>query len=151
MAEILLRDAFAKAGLSDVIVDSTGISDEEEGNPLDRRARKTLAAHGLPTETGHRAREVARADIAANDLILPMTHQHARALRHLAGEPHEAAKIKMYRSFDPAAPSGAGQDERRLDVADPWYGGQADFDHCFAQLSAAIPGIVAYVKAATAD
>ena len=43
MAEIVLRERFAAAGLADqVVVDSTGISDEERGNPLDRRARAVL-------------------------------------------------------------------------------------------------------------
>ena len=39
MAEVVLRDRLASAGLSDrVVVDSAGISDEEHGNPVDRRA-----------------------------------------------------------------------------------------------------------------
>ena len=39
--EFLLKDAAKKAGL-DVEVTSSGISDEERGNPIDRRAAKVL-------------------------------------------------------------------------------------------------------------
>jgi len=146
MAEILLREAFAKAGLSDVVVDSTGISDEEDGNPIDRRARKTLAAHGLPGKPDHAARRITARELAAADLVLPMTAQHERVLRRLAKTPEAAAKIKMYRTFDPAAPQARVGEEYLLDVADPWYGGPAEFEHCFEELVAAVPGIVAYVK-----
>ena len=80
MAEIVLRERFAAAGLADqVVVDSTGISDEEHGNPVDRRARAVLVAHGYPAGDGHRARQVAADD--RRDLVLAMTNAHARALR----------------------------------------------------------------------
>ncbi|WP_370741039.1 arsenate reductase/protein-tyrosine-phosphatase family protein [Cellulomonas telluris] len=50
MAEVVLRTKLEEAGLADVVeVDSTGISDEEHGNPVDRRARAVLRAHGYPT------------------------------------------------------------------------------------------------------
>ena len=59
MAEVVLRERFAQAGLADqVVVDSTGISDEEHGRPIDRRARAVLLAHGYDPADGHRARRV---------------------------------------------------------------------------------------------
>jgi len=134
MAEVVLRERFADAGLADrVVVDSTGISDEETGNPVDRRARAVLQAHGYPHGDGHRARQVRAHD--ARDLVLAMTNAHARALRRLGGEP------VLFRSFDPAATGD-------LDVADPWYGGAEDFEDCLAQIEAAADGIVAHVRAA---
>jgi protein-tyrosine phosphatase len=132
MAEIVLRERFAAAGLADrVVVDSTGISDEERGNPVDRRARAVLTAHGYPAGDGHRARQVRRAD--ERDLVLAMTDAHARALRRLDLEP------VLFRSFDPAATGD-------LDVADPWYGGPQDFEDCLAQIEAAADGIVEHVR-----
>ncbi|MGO1333580.1 MAG: low molecular weight protein-tyrosine-phosphatase, partial [Cellulosimicrobium funkei] len=84
MAEVVLRDRFEAAGLGDrVVVDSTGISDEERGNPIDRRARAVLAEHGYVVDGTHRARQVRAGDLAARDLVLAMTAQHARALRRL--------------------------------------------------------------------
>ncbi|WP_454728215.1 low molecular weight protein-tyrosine-phosphatase [Cellulosimicrobium protaetiae] len=145
MAEVVLRDRFEAAGLGDrVVVDSTGISDEERGNPIDRRARSVLAEHGYVVDRTHRARQVRAGDLAARDLVLAMTSQHARALRRLDA----AGPVRMYRSFDPAAPRVApGEPEHVLDIADPWYGGQQDFEDCLAEVEAAADGIVDFVRA----
>lgn len=132
MAEIVLRERFAAAGLADqVVVDSTGISDEERDNPVDRRARAVLERHGYPTGDGHRARQVEPGD--QRDLVLAMTNAHARALRRLGAEP------VLFRTFDPDAVGD-------LDVADPWYGGPRDFEDCLAQIEAAADGIVEHVR-----
>ena len=134
MAEIVLRERFADAGLADqVVVDSTGVSDEEHGNPIDRRARAVLVRHGYPAGDGHRARQVAADD--QRDLVLAMTNAHARALRRLGPEP------VLFRSFDPDAVGD-------LDVADPWYGGPGDFEVCLTQIEAAADGIVEHVRTA---
>jgi protein-tyrosine phosphatase len=141
MAEIVLRDRFDAAGLGDaVVVDSSGVSDEEHGNPVDPRARAVLAEHGYPTGSGHRARQVTAADVGARDLVLAMTTRHARVLRDLGGD----SVVRMYRSFDPAA---EGLPEHRLDIADPWYGGPEDFEECLAEIEAAADGVVAFVRA----
>ena len=147
MAEVLLKEAFAKAGL-DVVVHSTGISDEEEGNPIDPRAKRALASHGVKAKAPHHARMVTKRDLANADLVLPMTAYHARALRKMASKSGATPEIKMMRSFDPAAPVIDDiQDEHLLDVDDPWYGGPKDFADCLTELVAATPGVVSYVKA----
>ncbi|MGN8244422.1 low molecular weight protein-tyrosine-phosphatase [Cellulomonas soli] len=151
MAEVVLRDRFEAAGLGDqVVVDSTGVSNEEHGHPIDRRARAVLVAHGYPAGEGHRARQVRATELPARDLVLAMTAAHARALRRLA-DPGVASRIVMFRSFDPAAPHVApGEPEHVLDVDDPWYGGPEDFEDCLAQVEAAADGIVEAVRAALA-
>jgi len=153
MAEIVLRERFADAGLADAVeVDSTGISDEEHGNPVDWRARSVLRRHGYPTGDGHRARQTRASDLAARDLVLPMTATHARALRRLAGEDAGVVdRIRMFRTFDPAAPAEPGQPEHVLDVDDPWYGPEEGFETTLAEIEAAADGIVAHVRAALAD
>jgi protein-tyrosine phosphatase len=145
MAEIVLRDRFEAAGLGDaVVVDSSGVSDEEHGNPVDQRARAVLAEHGYPTGEGHRARQVTGTDVGARDLVLAMTTRHARVLRDLAGGGPGGATIRMYRSFDPAV---EGLPEHRLDIADPWYGGPEDFEVCLAEIEAGADGVVDFVRA----
>ncbi|PZR53230.1 low molecular weight phosphotyrosine protein phosphatase [Xylanimonas oleitrophica] len=149
MAEIVLRQALDAAGLHDVVVDSSGVSDEERGNPVDRRARRVLAAHGYPVGDGHRAHQVTADEVASRDLLLPMTAHHARALRRLAAAPDGTAgpEIRMFRSFDPDAPRvGDGHSEHLLDVDDPWYGGMEDFEACLAEIEAAVPGVVEHVR-----
>jgi len=140
MAEVVLRARFEAAGL-DVEVDSTGISAEEQGNRIDRRARAVLVAHGYDPADAHRARRFVPGDLASRDLVLAMTGQHARALRRAA--PELDGRIVLYRSFDPSAPDD-------LDLADPWYGGPRDFEECLEQIEAAADGVVEHVRAAMA-
>ncbi|MCV2392753.1 low molecular weight phosphotyrosine protein phosphatase [Actinotalea sp. M2MS4P-6] len=142
MAEVVLRDRFEAAGLGELVaVDSTGVSDEESGNPIDPRARRTLAAHGYQVP-GHRARRVQADELARRDLVLAMTSRHAGALRRIATD---GTDIRMLRSFDPAAPLGGP--EHLLDVDDPWYGPQEAFEQTLAEIEAAADGIVAHVRA----
>ena len=97
IAEVVLQDRFAAAGLGDrVVVDSGGISSEELGNPIDPRAAQALreAGYAVPRRTAH---QVTGRDIAERDLLLPMTAQHARRLRTQAQTDDDAAKVRMYR------------------------------------------------------
>src|SRR5688572_27986673 len=60
MAEVVLRERLAEAGITDVVVDSTGTTGYELGEPMDPRARKVLLAAGYsdPGIGAHRARQV---------------------------------------------------------------------------------------------
>jgi protein-tyrosine phosphatase len=148
MAEVVLRSRLADAGLADrVEVTSTGISDEEHGNPIDHRAQRVLREHGYPVPR-RAARQVAPTDLTAHDLVLAMTSLHAQALRRLAKTPDVARRVVLYRSFDPDAPSTDDAPEHVLDIADPWYGGPADFEVCLEQVEAAADAIVDHVRAA---
>ncbi|WP_298459080.1 low molecular weight protein-tyrosine-phosphatase [uncultured Cellulomonas sp.] len=148
MAEVVLRRRLEDAGLGDVVeVSSTGISDEEHGNPIDARAQDVLRAHGYDVPR-RAARQVRATDLTGHDLVLAMTSTHARALRRLAKTPDVSDRVVMYRSFDPAAPvTDAADAEHLLDIADPWYGGPADFVECLEQVEAAADAIVDRVRA----
>ena len=153
IAEVVLRERFEAAGLGPrVVVDSTGTSFEEHGNPIDDRAAAVLSEHGYPVPA-RAARRVSPADLASSDLVLAMTSAHADALRRLArADAATADRVHLYRSFDPDAPrvprSGG---ELALDIDDPWYGGSADFEDCLAQVEAGADGVVAHVRAALAE
>jgi len=145
MAEIVLRARLSGAGLDDrVVVDSTGISSEEHGNPLDRRARTALARRGYTGDdvVEHRARRVQPEEVGERDLVLAMTAHHAATLRRLA--PGAAVRVRMFRSFDPAAP--APRRDSDLDVADPWYGGPEDFELCLDEVESAVAGLLADLR-----
>ena len=151
IAEVVLRDRFESAGLGDrVVVDSGGISSEELGNPIDPRAARVLREAGYPVPDGT-AHQVTARDIADRDLLLPMTARHARRLRTQAPSDEDAAKVRMYRSFDPAAPSLQVADEAELDVEDPWYGGHDDFLATLDQVEAAADAIVDHVRSRLAS
>ncbi|WP_129339384.1 low molecular weight protein-tyrosine-phosphatase [Cellulomonas endophytica] len=151
IAEVVLRERLRAAGLADrVVVDSSGTSDEEHGNPVDPRARRVLAAHGYPTGEGHRAHRVRPDEVAGRDLLLAATSSHARALRRIAERAGaDDARVRLLRSFDPAAPRVVAGDaaESRLDIADPWYGDESDFRTTLAEVEAAADGVVEHVRA----
>ena len=130
MAHAILEQAAARADV-DIVVDSAGVSDEEQGNPIDRRAARVLrdAGYAVPD---HRARQIRAGELGEWDLILAMTSRHLNVLERLfdrAGVEHEGApasaldlaegpRVCLYRDLDP---EGSG------DVPDPWYGGHQDF------------------------
>ena len=151
MAEIVLRDRLAAAGIPDsgpggVTVTSAGVSDEERGNPIDSRARRVLTEAGYGTgaddvsrATGitiasHTAHRITDAEITEADLLLAMTDSHWNVLqRRAAGLGAEPARIRMYRDLDLAsaqqveAVAAGGSSRSVLNVPDPWYGTMADF------------------------
>ena len=151
MAEIVLRDRLAAAGIPDsgpggVTVTSAGVSDEERGNPIDSRARRVLAEAGYGTGAddvsratdiviaSHSAHRITDAEIAEADLLLAMTDSHWNVLqRRAAALEVDPSRIRMYRELDPTAARQAGAvvtgraSRSVLNVPDPWYGTMADF------------------------
>lgn len=144
MAEFVLREAFAEAGLADrVHVDSGGTTPWEVGNPADPRTLEALDRRGRtdPSYADHRARQFERDWFDEHDLVLAADLGHLRTLQRLAHTKQQQATIHLLRSFDPA--SVAADD---LEMDDPWYGGDADFDRTFDEITAATPGIVDFVR-----
>lgn len=144
MAEHALREAIEDAGLSDrVVVDSFGTSAEELGNRIDIRTANALRRNGS-RDTGwsaHRARQIHPDDIARRDLVLAADLVHEGILDKRAASDEDRDKIRLIRSFDPAAVSSGD-----LGMADPWYGGDADFDRTYAEVRAALPGLMAHIQ-----
>jgi len=146
MGEIVLREAATAAGI-DVVVESAGVSDEEEGNPIDRRARRVLDSAGYPVHD-HRARQVRAGELDRYDLVLAMTSQHLSALHRRADrDGTDPTHLRMWREFDPAAPRSADNScLRDLDIPDPWYGGHQDFVDTLAALEAGLDRIVEHLR-----
>ncbi|MDR3359263.1 MAG: low molecular weight phosphotyrosine protein phosphatase [Bifidobacteriaceae bacterium] len=142
MAAAVLRHLLDDAGLGPrVLVASSGVSSEERGNPIDRRAVRALSRRGHPVDRTHRAHRITEEEIAVTDLILPATwDQRVTLLRRGAGE----GRVKLLRQFDPALADRAAS--ARLDLADPWWGGEADFEAVLDQIEAAAPAVVEYVR-----
>lgn len=142
MGEQLLREAIEAEGL-DAAIDSAGVSAEEDGHLIDRRAAETLRKSGYGVPEG-RARQVRRGEMREHDLVLAMTSMHARSLRRSAEtDGANPATVRLWREFDPAAPQlSQGAAERDLDVDDPWYGPASSFELTLAELEAGLPGII---------
>jgi low molecular weight protein-tyrosine phosphatase len=138
MAALVVGEHLRLAGLADEVrVSSAGIGPWHVGEPADRRARGILAEHGYPTE--HVAAQVDAGHLAA-DLLLAMDSGHFAALRDLL-EHHgeDTGRVRMFRSFDPAATGD-------LDVPDPYYGGADGFAEVLAMIEAATPGLLDHVR-----
>lgn len=129
MAERVARRAIAETGAG-VTVESFGISDEESGNPIDRRAVKILSGAGYDAG-GHRARRVARADLESADLVVAVEPFQVDRLKRLAPD----ANIRLLNDFNPAMEPGTP-------LVDPWYGDLAGFETTLADIEAAMPAIL---------
>ncbi|QPK81452.1 low molecular weight phosphotyrosine protein phosphatase [Schaalia sp. ZJ405] len=142
MAHEVLEEALEAEGIDGITVDSAGVSNEEEGNPVDYRAARVLrdAGYRIPS---HRARQVHAKELAQWDLILAMTSHHLSALNRLrdrAGLPAgQGPEIRLFRDFDPKSRPGD------MDLPDPWYGGHSDFVETLEVIERTTPKIVEYV------
>ena len=146
MAEIILRAEFGRRGLADKVnVESSGVSDEEYGNPIDRRAVKVLKERGYELPAHHFAHRITRDEIERTDLFLPMTASHMRALLRQLPQA-KLSEVHMYRSFDPDLPKPAAGREDSIDLVDPWYGGPREFEVAIDQIEEVAPYIVDWAE-----
>jgi len=146
MAEIILRAEFERRGLADKVnVESSGVSDEEYGNPIDRRAVKVLKERGYELPAHHFAHRITRDEIERTDLFLPMTASHMRALLRQLPQA-KRSEVRMYRSFDPNLPKPAAGREDSIDLVDPWYGGPREFEVAIDQIEEVAPYIVDWAE-----
>jgi protein-tyrosine phosphatase len=138
MAEHVLRGHLGREGLgARVEVDSSGTGGWHVGDPADHRTVRTLRRHGYTS--AHRARRFQREWFDSYDLVLALDTGHLQELRRQARGPQDTAKLKLLRSYDPAAGT-------RLDVPDPYYGGTAEFDHVLDLIEAAMPRLIAEIR-----
>jgi protein-tyrosine phosphatase len=121
MGMFILRDMVQKRGVaSQFLIDSAATSTEEIGNGLYPPARRKLEAEGIPC-TGHRARQLTRADYAAYDLLLGADSANLHNMRRICGGDPDG---KIRRLLDYSAPP--------RDIADPWY--TDDFDTAYRDI-----------------
>jgi protein-tyrosine phosphatase len=130
MAEKMFAHQIKERGLSDAVrVSSAGTGGWHAGDAADRRAAHVLRGHGYPT--AHTAAQIDDDHLSA-DLIVALGRNHVRILKDM-GVPDE--RIRMLRSFDPRSAA------HPLDVEDPYYGSQDDFEEVFTVIEAALPGL----------
>lgn len=118
MAEFVLKDMTAKAGLSEMFfIRSAATSREEIGNPVHYGTRKKLAQFGIRTE-GKYAIQLKRSDYDEYDYLIGMETQNVTNMLRILGEDKEH---KVYRLLDF---SGSPRN-----IADPWYTGNFDITY----------------------
>ncbi|MGC4999488.1 MULTISPECIES: low molecular weight protein-tyrosine-phosphatase [unclassified Streptomyces] len=138
MAESVFRARVAEAGLDGLVeVDSAGTGGWHEGDGADPRAASVLDEHGYGT--GHTARQFQQSWFGGLDLVIALDTGHLKALRRLAPTEEDARKVRLLRSYDPAA-------DADLDVPDPYYGGRDGFEECLEMVEAASAGLLDSVR-----
>ncbi|MET9493954.1 low molecular weight protein-tyrosine-phosphatase [Streptomyces sp. NPDC006552] len=139
IAEHVFRTRVEEAGLSGAVaLDSAGTDGWHVGEGADPRAVRVLQEGGYPAE--HTARQFRRDWFDRLDLVLALDAGHLRTLRRLAPTPQDAAKVRLLRSYDPAA----GPDDQ--DVLDPYYGDLSGFEECLRMVEAASDGLLDAVR-----
>ncbi|MDR1388178.1 MAG: low molecular weight phosphotyrosine protein phosphatase [Propionibacteriaceae bacterium] len=133
MAERVARGMAPGVGLDWVEFTSAALSDEEEGNPMDPPARRTLERAGYDA-AGHRAHTITPAEILSADLVVGVEPYHVERLRRLAPA---ADHIVLLSDYDPAHLGQA--------IVDPWGGPPAAFQATLTRVEAAMPGLLAAV------
>lgn len=146
MGEVLLSAAVRRNQdlAQRVVVGSAGVSAEESGNPIDRRARKALAAAGITDDpaigqvvANHRASRV-RDEELASGLVLCMTTSQVRELERRRERIGGHATIRMWTNV-------AGDNPYAEEVDDPWYGDYSAFPRCLAHLQETVPEIIQWI------
>lgn len=168
MAKVVAQSLARQRGL-EVFVDSSGISDEEHGHPIDSRARATLSQAGYQVGP-HRARQILDYELSEFSLHLAMTSTHfnflvSRAQQFGLSLGNGNSRIEMLEIFDPARfdrlYSHFGPEElaclpswtqagaqlgwwrlRDLDVIDPWYGSPAGFADTLEVMQRCLPTVL---------
>lgn len=138
MADSVFRARVQEAGLDGLVeVESAGTGGWHEGDGADPRTVTVLTAGGY--DSAHTARRFQPSWFSRLDLVIALDTGHLRALRSLAPTAQDAEKVRLLRSYDPAA-------DGDLDVPDPYYGGTDDFEECLEMVEAASAGLLAAVR-----
>lgn len=138
MAEAVLADELARAGLSEAVaVESAGTGDWHVGERMFAPARAELARRGYDG-SGHRARQLQPSWLGRYDLVLALDAANLADLREMAASPKIADRIRMLRSFDPAL---RPDDPYGGEVPDPYGGGPEGFALAFELVLAAVKGL----------
>lgn len=128
MAEFMLRDAAAHAGLA-IEVESAGVS-AEVGRPATREARQVLAEIGVNGE-GHVARMLTEEMLAEADLVLVATDSLMRRVMQFNNT--DASKTKLMLGD--------------TDLADPWGLSLEDYRDTARQLEPMVNRVIAAATA----
>ncbi len=104
--------------LADFEVDSCGTSAYHIGELPDIRTRKIAKNYGI--ELTHRARQLTLDDLDYFDYLIVMDSKNYQDVLSKTMNPIQRSKIHFFRSFSKEGDS--------LEVPDPYYGTEADFD-----------------------
>ena len=121
-AEGVFLHLLKQRGLSDrFVVDSAGTGGWHVGNSADRRMQAAANRRGI--ELPSRARQICLDDFSSFDLVLTMDNDNLAAVRGLAKEAGTGATATITPMLNYA------RNFSETEVPDPYYGGEAGFEH----------------------
>ncbi len=136
MAEGILRAKVEEMNLN-VICDSAGTSDYHIGEAPDKRARSCMKRHGQSIED-LKARQFEVDDFDKFDMIYAMDSSNYNNILSKARSSEDEKKVAMILN--------ESQANKNMEVPDPYFGGDAGFDHVYALLDAACDAILKKVQ-----
>jgi len=138
LAEVLIEVAISSDPLlaGRVLVSSAGTSDEHAGEGMHENSAAILSARGL--RSTHQARLLTPAIAGTLDLVLAADQANLRNGRTIIRMTERQPEIRLLRDFDPAA---VGRD-----LDDPWGYPPAEYERVAAEITAAIPGLLAELR-----
>ena len=121
MAEFVMKDIVAKAGMSGMFyIASCATSTEEIGNAVHYGTKRKLAEVGISRE-GKRAVQLTKKDYDEYDMLIAMDEMNIRnIMRIIKSDPDN--KVSLLMSY---------ADENRS-IADPWYTG--NFENTYSDI-----------------
>ncbi|MCQ2135531.1 MAG: low molecular weight phosphotyrosine protein phosphatase [Bacteroidales bacterium] len=140
MAEFVMKDTVAKAGVSDrFYIESAATSTEEIGNHIYPPAQRKLREKGVAFDTSKTARQLRASDYDKFDHIVCMDRYNYRNIMRMLGEdPLGKVSMMMWWPMEGASASAADNASQAPktgpDVADPWYTG--DFEETYRDVLA---------------
>ncbi len=127
-----------QAGLAtEIIIESAGTGGWHVGDGADPRAQAEARRRGVPMH--HSAQKFTASDFAQFDLVLAMDRENRDDLLAIVPDDDAAGKVRLLRSYDPAAPPDA-------EVPDPYYGGPDGFAHVFDMVERACQGLLTTLR-----
>lgn len=109
-------------------IDSAGTANYHVGEAPDRRSIANAKKNGVDLSE-LRARQFHVSDFEEFDIIYAMDNNNLRNILAMTKRPEHAQKVKLFLS--------AVYPEKDLDVPDPYYGTEKDFEHVFQLVYAA--------------
>jgi protein-tyrosine phosphatase len=137
-AENIMNHQIAQAGLTSVIeCDSAGTSSYHVGSAPDHRMGESLKKRGYPVAGKSRQFEVE--DFEEFDLILAMDRDNYHGILRQDRQGNYEHKVKLMCNY--------AQNFKDKEVPDPYYGGQAGFDHVIDLLEDACRHLLVEISA----
>ena len=130
-AEAAIRAEARRTG-TDVEVDSAGTGSWNIGNAPNPQAVAAGTRVGLEIEG--RARRINSADFDRFDVIVVMDRANLRDVLDMAPSLEDRAKVRLFRTFDPATDSD--------EVPDPYGGPDEGYDTTMELVTAAAAGLI---------